>query len=461
LVSELIQGKSNVEIYTIPISGEKGNGKYIIYRPLIGQAFIGNHAMANLALSVANRDPTNPLLPEPDQALKFLYTLGFDQPDPPLPEPPGLRYQPTAAVLLLTNQCHLRCTYCYAAAGEAPRDDLSIELGRSAIDFVCQTAIETGKSRFRVSFHGGGEPTYAWKTLKALSMYARQQRLPAQISLTSNGIWSTQICQWIIENMDNISLSMDGTPETQDRQRPIVSGLGSSTLVMRSIEALDRSNAKYGIRMTATSPWNNLPKDVQFICDDTNCQAMQVEPAFNTQRGGHGVGGEDEYHGFANAYLQSREIASRAGRKLHYSGVRTDKITSSFCTAPFNALIVNASGLLVTCYQISSHIHPLAGISTIGCIEDGKVIIDQAARENLHNLIAERRSSCRDCFCYWSCAGDCYTRTFQDESGGHLVYGDRCIINRYTTERVILDHIAKAEGVWYRQQSDITPAEVI
>jgi hypothetical protein len=26
---------------------------------------------------------------------------------------------------------------------------------------------------------------------------------------------------------------------------------------------------------------------------------------------------------------------------------------------------------------------------------------------------------------------------------------------------VILDHIAKAEGVWYRQQSDITPAEVI
>lgn len=84
------------------------------------------------------------------------------------------------AVLLMTNQCQLRCVYCYAAAGELPHEALTTEQGRAAIDIVCQNAITLHQPQFEISFHGGGEPTFAWQVLKECATYARQKPLPAQ-----------------------------------------------------------------------------------------------------------------------------------------------------------------------------------------------------------------------------------------------------------------------------------------
>ena len=47
----------------------------------------------------------------------------------------------------------------------------------------------------------------------------------------------------------------------------------------------------------------------------------------------------------------------------------------------------------------------------------GRIVaqIDEAARTYLRQKIDERRASCHDCFCYWSCAGDCLIRSFTPE----------------------------------------------
>lgn len=430
-----------MEAHAIPLADANGADKFILYRPLAGLAFVGNRAMADLALG-------NPAEAPATQATAFLQEIGFLESDPATPEPTGTEFRPTTAVLLLTNQCQLRCTYCYAAAGEFPRQELSVELGQAAIDYVFRTAQELGREQFEVSFHGGGEPTYAWKVLQACAAYARQKPLPAKVTLTSNGVWSPKQRAWIIGHLDGLSLSLDGDPATQDRQRPFISGRGSAALVMRAVAELDRHAFPYGIRLTAIAPWANLPKAVRFLCEETGCQSMQVEPAFNTARGGHAQADEAEAGAFADAFLEAFEIAAHAGRRLHYSGARLGVITPAFCVAPFAALIVNANGELVTCYEVSGPTHPLARLSIIGRIENGQVMIDTAARARLHALMAERRATCRDCFCYWSCAGDCYTRTFGQEPGQHLRHGSRCSMNRRITKELLLGGIAGGGGVW-------------
>jgi uncharacterized protein len=148
------------------------------------------------------------------------------------------------------------------------------------------------------------------------------------------------------------------------------------------------------------------------------------------------------------AFTEASEIASRAGRRLFYSGARLGVATSTFCTAPHSALIVNGLGELVACYEVSGHTHPLARLSKIGRIEDGQVIVDEAARARLHRLMAERRDACRDCCCYWSCAGDCYTRAFRPEQDGHLRRGVRCHMNQSLTRQLLLRGIAAGDGVW-------------
>lgn len=439
-----------MDLYVIPITDFPVEDKFIIYRPLAGLAFVGNRAMAEFAQTLAADSTMDGGTTTDSEAYEFLRLIGYLNPDPPLPEPAlrNCRFLPTSAVLLLTNQCQLRCIYCYASAGESSARVLSVDLGFEAIDHVYQNALQKDAPKFKISFHGGGEPTYAWKVIKALTSYARQKSLPAEISLTSNGIWSPRMCDWIIENMDSISLSFDGRPETQNSQRPLVSGKDSSSIIMRNIVQLDKKNAPYGIRLTAIAPWERLPEEVCFVCEETSCQAIQVEPAFNEERGRHDDPRDREYLIFVDAFLAAHEIALHAGRHLRYSGARLGLSTTTFCKAPYNALIVNTAGDLVTCYQIDDADHPLAGISTIGYIKGGDAFIDHEIREELHSLMAERRDNCQGCFCYWSCAGDCYVRTFQDQPDGHLIYSNRCQINRHITERILLREIEAGNGVW-------------
>jgi uncharacterized protein len=426
--------------------------KVIVYRPLAGLAFVGNRAMAKLAARFAVAGPPVDPAQEGEAGL-FLQQIGFFEPDPAppqlrLPDPSGADFQPTLAVLLLTNRCQLRCVYCYAAAGELPRKDLDFELGGAAIDFVCQTAIQAGQPRFDVTFHGGGEPTTAWKVMQACTEYARQKALPAWISLTSNGIWSRSQMDWIMASLNDVSISMDGGRETQDRQRPFASGRGSSGWIMQTLAELDRRSFSYGIRVTATAPWEHLPEDVRFLCEETGCRSIQVEPAFNTGRGGHGQAARDESRQFIEAFLESDEIASRLGRSLYCSSARQGVVSPNFCTAPYRALIVNPEGDLVTCYEITGPDHPLSGISRIGRIENGQVYLDFAARARLHGLLAERRQACRDCLCYWSCAGDCYTRAFDCGPEGHLIHKTRCDMTRSLTSRLLLRSLAQSGGIW-------------
>jgi uncharacterized protein len=444
-----------MEIYTIRVRDSDGPNKYIIYRPLLSLAFVGNKAMADLTKSVTNNGNG---IDTQDPSVDFLQRIGFLEPDPSPPLPVGEEFSPTTAVLLLTNQCQLRCTYCYAAAGESIRQELSFDLAKVAIDYVCENAQKAGKDKFELNFHGGGEPTLAWKTIEACVAYAREKPLPAEITLQSNGIWPGKKGAWLLDHLDTLSLSMDGRPETQNHQRPNIAGGGSFDQVMRTIAELDRRQFAYGIRMTAIAPWINFPRDVRFLCELTGCKSMQVEPAFNTRRGGHKAPDSEEVRGFARAFVEAAEIATRAGRRLVYSGARLGQVTSAFCLAPYDALIVAPNGTIVTCYEVTSEAHTLSRLSTIGCIKQGKIQIDTQIRQRLHTRMAERRALCNDCFCYWSCAGDCYARTFEAGDQGHLQYGARCEANRFILEKLLLGAIAEGNGVWKPHHLPFSPS---
>jgi uncharacterized protein len=434
-----------LEVFAIPVEG-----KYLLYRPLRRLAFVGNRAMADLTLALVHgKAPANAA---PAEAAAFLESIGFLEPDPPPPPPLAPAYHPAIAVLLLTSRCNLRCTYCYADGGRRPAQDLSLALAQAAIDQVCQNAVELGYPYFELTFHGGGEPVQAWDVLQEAVAYAQSKELPCRVSMVSNGVYSARQREWLLHHLDSFSLSFDGRPETQDRQRPFANGRGSFRAVRRTLEALDEAGFSYGIRLTATAPWRGqLAEDVRFICQETGCQGMQVEPAFNTRRGVHQGPTPAESQAFVNAFMEAFEIARSAGRQLTYSGARPWLLTQSFCTAPHSALIVNPAGKLVACYEVADGDHPLAEMSILGHVADGQVLVDDRAREGLLTYLDEQRATCRDCFCYWHCAGDCYTRRSAAAPGYPPGASPRCTMNREITARILLWYIMNSDGVWRGQ----------
>jgi uncharacterized protein len=428
-----------MELYTIPIPNADQDNAFIVYRPLLGLAFIGNQAMANLAKSLAEE----PIQPMDEDVHVFLEKIGFLRPDPPLPqEPPSGDFNPIGLTLLMTNQCQLRCTYCYAAAGESARQHLSLETGYAAIDYAYENLKRQKTPKFHISLHGGGEPTFPWKTMKALVAYAKEKPMPTEFSLTSNGVWSKQQTQWIMAYIDSVGISMDGSPQTQDTQRPMASGKGSSRWVMQTLRELEANHRPYRLRLTAMPPFDRLLEDIRYLCENTQCQRMQVEAAFTTQRGGGYQHKLEEGMQFLQAFFAAQRLAEQYGRQLKCVGSEVGKITTVPCGSPFNTLIVTPQNNLVACFEVVNHSHPLAELATIGRITSQGVEIDEAARLRLRRKIEERRASCRDCFCYWSCAGGCLPRTYSPDPEGHLEHGVHCEIIRTLQREMLLKHIA-------------------
>jgi uncharacterized protein len=381
----------------------------------------------------------------------YLERIGFLEPDPPPPPPREPAYRPTNAVLLLTSRCNLRCVYCYANAGEEAPENLSPELARAAIDHVYGNAVDLGRPSFGLTLHGGGEPTRLWKTLEMAVEYARAKDLPCHVSLVSNGVWTDSQRGWIIPNLNELTVSVDGGPETQNRQRPLASGDGSFDAVIKSLNKLDEQGFRYSIRMTALAPWRDrLARDVEFLCRETGCRRFQVEPAFNPDRGGYQSPGADEAADFIGAFMQAFEVAERAGRRLVYSGARPWLLTHSFCSAPYGGLVVTPAGGLTTCYEITNERHPLASLCTIGRIEDGRVQVDAAARAAVLERLEARRAACRDCFCYWHCGGDCHAKTLYPGADAEPMASPRCQINREILAQMLLWYISGAEDGVYR-----------
>jgi uncharacterized protein len=436
-----------MELYIIPISSADHDNAYIVYRPLLGLAFVGNQGMATLVKSLAE-DISRPVR---EDIRTFLEKTGFYNPDPPLPQPPETGpFNPTNVALLLTNQCQLRCTYCYAAAGEFPPQNLSLEIGYKAIDYVYENLKRLNHPKLVVSLHGGGEPTFPWKMLRGLVAYAKEKPIPTEFSLTSNGVWSEQQTKWIMAYIGSTGISMDGSPQTQDLQRPTVSGKGSSRWVMRTLRMMEANNYSFGLRLTAVPPFDRLIEDIRFLCENTRCKGMQVEAAFNTRRGEEGQPELEEGLDFLQVFFAAQRLAEQYGRKLRCAGSNIDQITTTSCNSPVNTMVVTPQNNLVACFEVVNDSHPLAEFATIGRITPRGVQIDEEARTRLRQKIDERRASCRDCFCYWSCAGDCLIRSFSPDPNNYLKHGVRCELNQVLLREMLLKHIAAGNGLWKR-----------
>jgi uncharacterized protein len=448
-----------MEIHFIPFEDQ-----YLVYRPLLPLAFVANRAMVrHIEDRLAGRSVSDA---ETDHGLD---AIGFWAPDPAPPDEwvPDGDHHPAHAVLLMTSACNLRCSYCYAFGGEGPLRQMTIPLARMSIDVVHKNARARGLDHFSLTFHGGGEPSTHWHVLTDAVEYARGKDLPCRIGMATNGVLSPEKRGFIIQNFSEVCLSFDGVREVQDAQRPTAGGSGSFDTVMETIRDFDRAGFPYGIRITVTPrTFATLPQSVALICDETNCRGIQVEPAYSGSRGGHAEPDPEQAAAFVNAFLAAFDVSARAGRTLFYSGARPWSVTTMFCRAARDSLVVTPDGSLVGCFEIHDSSHPLFEHFVFGTLTGGArepsnaghcgdsecepvLEIDQGALGTLAAADRIRRHECTDCFCHWHCAGDCAVRRAVAPDVNH----GRCFVNRAITKELLAWYIAAGHGIW-RGNSD-------
>jgi len=285
--------------------------------------------------------------------------------------PAAAGYAPTRVVLLLTTKCNLRCGYCYAYDGNPVPRTIPLPVGRAAIDFAANNCVARQAPALSLAFHGGGEPTQAWRECVALVGHAetaaRQQGLRLEVGLATNGNMSAERAAWVARHATHVNVSMDGPPDVQDRQRPTRAGAGSSKALLRFLRALDNTGVSYGIQATVTAATvGRLTEIVRYVALNTKAKILKFEPACRCGRFADRACDIPAAGDFVEAFNAAFDEGWRLGIGVAFSGVRIlAGAVSTFCGAFGEPFCVTPDGDVSACFEVFAADSPyLAGFTT-------------------------------------------------------------------------------------------------
>jgi len=146
--------------------------------------------------------------------------------------------------LFLTEDCNLKCKYCFENASRCNNNYMSEDIAEKSIDFLIDNALKHGDKNLTLTFFGG-EPLLNLDVMIKLLHYAvdraKQNNIGLSFSLITNGtIYNKQYEEFILEwnkatNNVNIQISTDGIPEVQDKNRRTVNDQPTSEIVFKNI----------------------------------------------------------------------------------------------------------------------------------------------------------------------------------------------------------------------------------
>lgn len=175
-------------------------------------------------------------------------------------------FLPTSAYLILTENCNLRCTYCFERNSRAVTQYMPEETAYKVVDKLFENVeklIEANNIK-RESMHVGitffgGEPCLCPEMMARVLRYgvnlSKEKDIRITFSIITNGtIYNEKLEafmeEWIELTNGNISiqLSIDGTPDIQDANRPCaISTQKSSELIEANVVKFKKFYADHNI----------------------------------------------------------------------------------------------------------------------------------------------------------------------------------------------------------------------
>lgn len=160
-------------------------------------------------------------------------------------------------MLVLTNECNLNCSYCYER--NKKKSVMTFDIAKREIECLLQ---DKKYETLTLSFFGG-EPFLEFELMKKICLWiwANSSKKIYLNVITNGSTLKKNEKEWLQENRKkiNVMLSLDGTPETQNRNR-----CGSFDQI--DIPFFKENWPDVGVKMTISNQsLKNLCEDVKFV----------------------------------------------------------------------------------------------------------------------------------------------------------------------------------------------------
>jgi len=328
--------------------------------------------------------------------------LPLDLPAPSAPQPDTLMVW-----LHVTNQCNLRCAYCYVNKNAA---SMSQEIGEQAIRRVMENAVEHHFVAVKLKY-AGGEPSLNFPLIRHLAIQAQREaeahHLRLEQVVLSNGTHlRPEDAKWLHHHGVRLMISLDGIGEIHDRLRPYRGGKGSFATVSNTIEKILLPSGLIPTISITVTRYNahGIAEAVRWALE----RNLPVSLNFYRQP----FGAPEDLAAEEQMIIQGMLAAYRVFEEF-------------LPTDPF------LSGLLDRA-QATEHQHPCAaGISYLVITHEGKLaqcqmLLDRPVSDHLQgdlilkvrngplrNLSVDQKEQCHTCTYRYFCAGGCPLETFR------------------------------------------------
>ena len=159
--------------------------------------------------------------------------------------------------LHVSNDCNLRCKYCYASGGGygKGRELMTLSTAKRFVDYCCENFREV---RNIVFF--GGEPFLNPNIIEFICEYFQKRfnagdikKMPKFGAITNGTIASKRILHIIVKYFSFLTVSIDGPKEINDINRVTINGNGSFDLISSFLKKVSLiPNLKVNIEATYT-----------------------------------------------------------------------------------------------------------------------------------------------------------------------------------------------------------------
>lgn len=329
----------------------------------------------------------------------------------------------SSLVLLVSRRCNMQCVYCYASAPpDGPLMPISLALG--ATDYY----LDQWAGPVRVSFHGGGEPTLNNAVLRAVVDRVRE-RVPGRkivFSVVTNGVVSQAQLAWLMENHFTLSVSWDGPPNIQNRNRPLIGGRQSSQRLESTVRILRDHNYPFWVRSTV-SPADNIRETIAYFAG-FGVKKLHLEPLFPHGRDydemRFGNDGKKDVaapaaHELVSIMLEALAECERHGIELSNSAIRKGLPAwrgTQFCgSACSRGMVVTHEGSLTSCSEVVDGEDVAASTFHYGTWDNAKKSftiepqkIGLTAKRHILNI-----DPCRNCHAKYACGTGCAIKAYR------------------------------------------------
>ena len=315
-----------------------------------------------------------------------------------------------------------------------------------AIKSVGELAKMKNKKEVFITFFGG-EPTLYPDLIKYSMKKAREKlkKFNVTFGITSNGVFNKEIEDILVENDFTVTISMDGLPKFQDKQRVTATNTGTSHIIEQTIKNLKDRGLSVIIRMTITRPMIYEFKETIDYLLNLGVKIIHFEPIT--------IGGRAKENEDILERPKPEEYVEKLVEAISYAREKDVSIITStvmnalspsymFCDGVGkNKLAVTYDGVFSSCLGVQNKDHPLADKFII---EDTNIESWMNAKFDSYVDDKTKNTKCENCFAKYICAGGCPSRNYNCTGDFEKIDDMQCISTKVILRKYIVDLYEKS-----------------